>query len=54
MTFIDDYTRVSWIYLLKNKSDVSHIFPTFCTMVQNQFGTKIKKICSDNAHDYFN
>ena len=34
VTFIDDCTRVSWIYLLKNKSDVSHIFPIFCTMVQ--------------------
>ena len=54
VTFIDDYTRVSWIYLLKNKSDVSHIFPVFCTMVQNQFGAKIKKIHSDNACDYFN
>ena len=51
---IDDCTRVYWIYLLKNKSDVSHIFPTFFTMVQNQFGTKIKKIRSDNAFDYFN
>ena len=46
--------RVFWIYLLKNKSDVSHIFLVFCTMVQNQFGTKIKKIRLDNAHDYFN
>ena len=44
VTFIDDCTRVSWIYLVKNKSDVSHIFPIFCTMVQYQFGTKIKKI----------
>ena len=54
VTFIDDCTRVSWIYLLKNKFDVSRIFPVFCKMVQNQFGTKIKKIPSNNAHDYFN
>ena len=54
VTFTDDYTRVSWIYLLKNKYNVSHIFPVFCTMVQNQFGKKIKKIRSDNARDYFN
>ena len=52
VTFIDDCTRVFWIYLLKNKFDVSHIFPVFCTMVQNQFATKIKKICLDNARDY--
>ena len=54
VTFIDDCTRVSWIYLLKNKSDVSHILPIFYTMVQNQFNTKIKKIRLDNARDYFN
>ena len=49
--FIDDCTRVSLIYLLKNKLDVSHIFPTFLTIVQNQFATKIRKICSNNARD---
>ena len=32
---------------------MSHIFPIFCTMVQNQFGIKIKKIRVDNACDYF-
>ena len=31
-----------------------HIFPVFCTMVQNLLGTKIKKIRSDKARDYFN
>ena len=50
----NDCRRVSWIYLLKNKSYVSYIFPVFCKMVQNQFGTKIKKICSNNAPNYFN
>ena len=54
VTFIDDCTRVSWIYLLKNKSDVSHVFPVFHSMIKNQFGTKIKRIRSDNARDYFN
>ena len=39
--------------MLKNKSDESY-FPFFYTMIQNQFGTKIKKIRSDNARDYFN
>ncbi|KAJ9547057.1 hypothetical protein OSB04_019600 [Centaurea solstitialis] len=54
VTFIDDCTRVSWIYLLKAKSDVSRIFPIFHVMIQNQFGTKIKHFRSDNARDYFN
>ena len=29
VTFIDGCTRVSWIYLLENKYDAVHIFPTF-------------------------
>ena len=33
---------------------MSHVFPIFCIMAHNQFGTKIKKIRSDNVHDYFN
>ena len=37
MTFIDDCTKVSLIYFLKNKYEVSHIFLFFfCIMVQNQ------------------
>ena len=54
VSFIDDCTRVSWIFLLKNKSDVSSIFPTFYNMVKTQFGVGIKRFQSDNAKDYFN
>lgn len=54
ITFIDDFTRVTWVYLLKQKSDVSHVVPQFLSMVKNQFGMSIKRIRSDNAKDYFN
>lgn len=54
VSFIDDCTRVSWIFLLKNKSDVSTVLPKFHMMIQNQFGTKIRRFRSDNARDYFN
>ena len=50
----DDYTRVTWIFLLKQKSDVSIVIPNFHSMVQNQFGVKIKSFRTDNARDYFN
>ena len=35
ISFIDDCTRVSWIFLLKQKSDVSIILPNFHNMIQN-------------------
>ncbi|XP_040949746.1 protein root UVB sensitive 6 isoform X1 [Gossypium hirsutum] len=54
VSFIDDCTRVSWIFLLKQKSDVRSVFPIFYNMIKTQFGAKIKRFRSDNAKDYFN
>jgi hypothetical protein len=54
VSFIDDCTRVTWIFLLKHKSDVSIVLPNFCSMVKNQFGVNIKRFRSDNARDYLN
>ena len=54
VSLVDDCTRVTWIFLLKQKSDVSSVLPNFHAMVQNQFGTKIKRFRFDNAKNYFN
>lgn len=49
LTIVDDCTRVTWIYMMHNKSDVQAIFPAFITHIQTQFHTVIKKVRSDNA-----
>ena len=54
ITFIDDHTRVCWVYLLKEKNEVSQIFIDFYTMIQTQFHTKIKILHTDNGTEYFN
>ena len=54
ITFIDDHTRISWVYLMKEKSDVGMIFKTFNNMVQTQFQTKIQVFQTDNGKEYFN
>ena len=54
VSLIDDCTRVTWIFLLKQKSDVSIVIPNFQSMVQNQFGVQIKSFRTDKARDYFN
>lgn len=54
VTFIDDYTRLTWVYLMKSKSEVASIFPSFHKFIQNQFGTKIQTFRSDNGKEYFN
>ena len=34
VSFIDDYTHVTWIFSLKHKSDVSTVLPNFCSMIK--------------------
>ena len=43
ITFIDDFSKYTTVYLLKNKSDVFEKFQDFLKEVENQFGRKIKK-----------
>lgn len=45
---------VTWLFLLKHKSDFSIVLPKFCYMIKNQFGVNVKRFRSDNAKDYFN
>ena len=54
VSFIDDCTRVSWVYLLKNKSEVMSVFPIFHQMIQTQFNAKIQVVRSDNGKEYLN
>lgn len=49
LTIVDDYTRLTWVYLLKQKFDVLHVFPNFYAYVSTQFNVKIKSVRSDNA-----
>ena len=48
VSFIDDCTRVSWIFLLKHKSYMSFVLQNFHNMIKNQFGVTIKRFWSDN------
>lgn len=50
--FIDDFTRMCWIYFLKFKHEVASIFWRFKKLVENQSGLKIQTIRSDNGKEY--
>ncbi|RVW38886.1 Retrovirus-related Pol polyprotein from transposon TNT 1-94 [Vitis vinifera] len=54
VSFIDDHTRLTWVFLMKEKSETSQIFKNFKNMIQTQFQSKIQILKSDNARDYFN
>ena len=54
MTFIDDYSRKTWIYFLKSKEsdEVLDKFREFRALVENQSGKKIKVLRLDNGGEY--
>jgi transposase InsO family protein len=52
ITFIDDCTRFTWVYLLRKKSDVFQVFKYFVAMIENQFQKTIKVLRSDSGGEY--
>ena len=49
VTFIDDYSKKTWIYFLKAKSEVFERFREFKTLVENQIGKKIQVLRTNNG-----
>ena len=47
--FIDHYTRFTWLYLLKSKSEVFTKFTHFKAMIETPFSAKIKIFRSDGG-----
>jgi transposase InsO family protein len=54
LTFIDDYSRKSDIYLLKRKSEVFDYFKMYKNRVERETGQKIKILRSDNGTEFNN
>ena len=49
VTFINDFSRMVWVYFLKHNSDVFAIFKKWKAEVENQTGFKVKCLRSDNG-----
>jgi len=52
VSFIDDYSKYTWIYLLRKKSDVFQVFQDFQNLVERKFNKKIVAIQSDWGGEY--
>ena len=50
--FIDDYSRYSWIFPMKSRSEILQIYSNFTKMVETQFFKRIKTFRSDNTLEY--
>ena len=54
ISFINNCSRTTWVYLLKGKSETIPILQKFYKMVQTQFGVQVRVIRSNNGTEYFN
>nr|GEW17814.1 putative reverse transcriptase domain-containing protein [Tanacetum cinerariifolium] len=52
--FVDDFSRFTWFYPLKAKSDFYSVFENFVALVQTQFSCNIKVFQSEGGTEFTN
>jgi transposase InsO family protein len=52
LTFTNDFSRKTWIYFLKKKSEVLNCFKDFKAIVEKQSGCKIRTVRSNQGGEY--
>jgi transposase InsO family protein len=50
--FINDYSRMTWVYFMRQKSEVFNIFKKFKCLIEKQNGCFIKVLRSDRGKEY--
>src|SRR4051812_42407634 len=51
ITFIDDFSRYTKVYLVRNKNEAFNMFLSYKGRVENQLNRKIKRIRSDRGDE---
>ncbi|KAL4280657.1 hypothetical protein GQ457_03G000810 [Hibiscus cannabinus] len=52
LLFIDDYSRKTWVYFLKQKSEAFGAFKNFKALVEKESGFEIKSLRSDRGGEF--
>ena len=52
VTFIDDCTRMTWLCLMKSKSEVNLLIQKFYKTTRTQYNAQIQVLWSDNGKEY--
>ncbi|CAL8992943.1 unnamed protein product [Prunus brigantina] len=52
LTIVDDFSRTTWIYLMKLKSETQNLLKSFFSFVSTQFNKQIKAIRVDNGAEF--
>ena len=54
MVVVDNFTRYTWVILLRFKSNAPEHIEALCTRLQNEKGLKIDRIRSDHGKEFEN
>ena len=52
LTIVDDFSRSTWVYLLKHKSQTQSVLEQFCNLVETQFAKRVKVVRTDNGTEF--
>ena len=52
ITFIDNYTRFGFVYLIYHKSEALECFKRYLNLVENQLDRKVKTLRTDRGYKY--
>ena len=52
LTIVDDYTRFTWIFLMRRKNETQSLLKRFFSHVSTQFDCRIKTFRSDNGGEF--
>jgi transposase InsO family protein len=52
LVIVDDYSRLTWVFFLQEKTQIQETLNKFLRRAQNEFGLRIKKIRSDNGTEF--
>ncbi|GJV85709.1 retrovirus-related pol polyprotein from transposon TNT 1-94, partial [Tanacetum coccineum] len=54
LVIVDEYSRYTWVYFLKKKSQAPEVIMSFIRIVENQNDAKVKQIRTDNGTEFRN
>ncbi|GKA76891.1 retrovirus-related pol polyprotein from transposon TNT 1-94 [Tanacetum coccineum] len=52
LSIIDDFLRMTWVFMMKHKSEAFEKFKHWKILIENQTGRKIKRLCTDNGLEF--
>ena len=52
LIFVDDFSCITWLYLLTERSEVFGFIELFYNEIKTQFSTSIRVLCTNNALEY--